>query len=74
MSLYLCIFDDNGTEVIGVEVGPYVAYDEFREAVLTHVEGGKRGTRCPVIMMSSDSDWEWTSKDSVLLLKELQII
>lgn len=74
MSLYLCIFDQNGVELEGVEVGPYVAYDEFRQTVLEHVEEGAQGEICPTLMLSSDSEGEWSPADAALLIKELKTV
>lgn len=71
MGLYLCVFDNVGNEIEGVEVGAYSDFNFFRDAVIATVENGEIGAVCPVLNTHSDSDGEWTSEDASLLLVEL---
>ncbi len=71
MGLYLAIFDEDENELEGVEVGSYSDYDVLIQAVIKHVEGGRRGSVCPTLVMHHDSDGEWSSKESKILLAEL---
>ncbi|WP_434712890.1 immunity 70 family protein [Rhizobium sp. YTUHZ045] len=70
MGLYLCIFDGED-EVDGVEVGSYADFGTFRTAVATHVEGGVEGSRCPILMLHSDCDGQWSPEEAVALRAEL---
>lgn len=73
MGLYLCVFS-NDEELDGVEVGSYADFGEFRSAVATHIEGGVEGSRCPTLMLHSDSDGEWTPEEATALESELGMI
>ena len=73
MGLYLAIFED-GDELDGVEVGSYADFAKFRIAVSTNVEDGIDGSRCPILMLHSDCDGEWSFQDSVKLKEELSVI
>ena len=73
MGLYLTIFD-NDDEVEGVEVGSYADFAFFRDAVVSNVEGGIAGARCPTLILHSDCDGEWSPEDATALEAELQII
>jgi hypothetical protein len=64
MSLYLCVFDGE-REVDGVEVGPYAAFNAFREAVAA------AGASCPVLLGHSDCDGAWDLPECAALLAEL---
>jgi hypothetical protein len=72
MGLYLCVFDESGDEVEGVEVGSYADFNVFREAVTATVEKGQAGTVCPVLINHSDCDGAWTSDEAKVLLSELE--
>ena len=72
MGLYLCVFDQAGDELEGVEVGSYGDFNSFRDAVTATVEKGEAGTACPVLVNHSDSDGAWTSDEARLLLSELE--
>jgi hypothetical protein len=71
MGLYLCVFDESGDELEGVEVGSYEDFNFFRDAVIATVEKGSAGSVCPVLNNHSDSDGEWTSLDAHNLIAEL---
>jgi hypothetical protein len=73
MGLYLCIFDGN-RELDGVEVGSYADFNFFRDAVVVAVEGGERGSMCPVLTTHHDSDGEWSPVEAKALLDELVLI
>lgn len=74
MGLYLCVFDEAGEELEGVEVGSYADFNFFRDAVTAVVENGHQGTVCPTLVNHSDSDGEWSSSDSAKLLHELDLV
>lgn len=71
MGLYLCVFDESGDELEGVEVGSYEDFNFFRDAVIATVEQGNVGAVCPVLNNHSDSDGEWTTLEAHKLLLEL---
>ena len=73
MGLYLAIFDD-GEEIDGIEVGSYDDFAFFRDAVVSNVEDGAAGARCPTLILHSDSDGEWTPEQAVALESELNTI
>ena len=72
MGLYLCVFDDAGDELEGVEVGAYADFNFFRDTVVATVEQGNCGSVCPVLNNHSDCDGEWTSREAGILLSELE--
>ena len=74
MGLYLCVFDNDGEEVDGVEVGPYADFNLLRDTVIAVVEGGNFAARCPVLVKHSDCDGQWTPEEASLLLTELDLI
>jgi hypothetical protein len=74
MGLYLCVFDGNGEELEGVELGAYADFNFFRDAVKFGVENGVAGAICPLLQGHSDCDGEWTVEESKALLKELDAI
>jgi hypothetical protein len=71
MGLYLCVFDEGGDEVEGVEVGSYADFNVFRDAVTATVEKGQTATLCPVLINHSDCDGAWTSEEAKALISEL---
>ena len=73
MGLYLCIFDGD-KEIDGVEVGPYEDFAAFRYAVARHVERGEAGIKCPILMMHSKSEGEWSPTEAAMLQVELSLI
>ncbi|WP_419688934.1 Imm70 family immunity protein [Burkholderia theae] len=74
MGLYLCVFDDGGEEVDGVEVGSYADFNFLRNTVIDLVESGCFATRCPVLVSHSDCDGQWSPEEASLLLAELDLI
>lgn len=74
MGLYLCVFDETGNELEGVEVGSYADFNFFRDAVTATVENGSSGATCPTLIGHKDSDGEWSSEESSQLLVELNKI
>ena len=73
MSLYLCMFQDDD-EVDGVALGAYSDFGNFRDTVATALEGGRVGSRFPVLMLHSDCDGEWSVDDCRKLEIELETI
>jgi hypothetical protein len=74
MGLYLCVFDSDGEEVDGVEVGSYADFNLLRDTVIAVVESGDMAARCPVLVKHSDCDGQWTPDEASLLLTELDLI
>lgn len=73
MGLYLCVFDGDN-ELDGVEVGSYSDYGDFLDTISTKLEGGAPGTRFPTLILHSDCDGEWSSREASVLAQELIII
>ena len=40
MGLYLCIFDEDGEDICGVEVGLYRYFEEFRNLISKYTNKG----------------------------------
>lgn len=76
MGLYLCVFEDDITdvEVAGIEVGGYDDFHAFREAVGEQLEHGAWGSRFPVLMRHHDSEGAWGSGEAEALARELREI
>ena len=73
MGLYLCIFNQSGEELEGVEVGHYDDFGVFRYVVAEAIE--RKGLmHCPVLLNHSDCDGEWKSVEARELLSELNRI
>jgi hypothetical protein len=60
--------------VVGVEIGSYADYRHLIDTVVTAVENGKRGSKCPTLVMHSDCDGVWSPQESARLLSELDLI
>lgn len=73
MGLYLAVFDGD-KELDGVEVGAYVDFAAFRDAVAAHLECGHAGSRFPTLIFHSDCDGEWSPDEAAALEVELQSI
>lgn len=73
MGLYLCVFDQDD-ELEGVDVGSYDDFGLFRDRVATTLEGDKRGSRFPILMLHLDCDGEWPIESIPALDKELEQI
>src|SRR5262245_8246457 len=74
MGLYLCVFNEADEELDGVEVGSYSDYGRFVDTIIEVIEGGMRGSRCPMITKHPDSDGSWGVKEVGALQKELEHI
>jgi hypothetical protein len=74
MGLYLCVFDEEGLEIDGIDVGSYADFNSFREKVAAVVENGKSGSECPILNTHLDSDGEWSPAEAAGLLLELERI
>ncbi len=70
MGLYLTVFDGDD-ELDGVEMGSYADFAFFRDAVVSNVEGGTAGARCPTLILHPDCDGEWMPVEAALLQTEL---
>jgi hypothetical protein len=73
MGLYLCVFDGDD-ELEGVEVGSYADFGEFRDLIAQQLEGGRRGSRFPVLMLHSDCEGNWAPGEAARLEEELRTI
>ncbi len=84
MGLYLCIFDQNGEDICGVEVGLYRYFEEFRSKVSQYTNKGtickllKRKSKFTLPMTTllnhSDCDGSWNVSECVQLKRELEEI
>jgi hypothetical protein len=74
MSLYLCIFDEHGEDIEGVDVGGYSDFGNFRDFIEKNLESDKPGSRFPTLMLHSDCDGEWSPEECARLLVELRTI
>lgn len=84
MGLYLCIFNQNGDDICGVEVGLYSYFGEFRDLVskftnkdfLSRVLKRKSKFSLPMttLLNHSDCDGSWNVDECVHLKMELQEI
>lgn len=71
MSLYLCIFAEDGEdEIAGWQFGHYSDFGYFRDTIAKHLRAGN----FPVLMMHSDCDGEWSVAELPKLIRELEII
>lgn len=73
MGLYLCVFDGD-EELEGVEVGSYADFGDFRDSIAQQLEGGRRGSRFPVLMLHSDCEGSWAPDEAARLEGELRTI
>jgi hypothetical protein len=73
MGLYLTVFEEDD-EIDGVEVGSYGDFGRFREAVAVQLEGGIRGSKCPMLMLHSDCDGMWSPAEAIQLERELGMV
>ena len=74
MGLYLCVFDDEETDLEGVDVGPYSEWNRFVDCVASTCEGGVEGSRYPLLTVHSDSDGECSALEASVLLKGINEI
>jgi len=73
VGLYLCVFEGD-EELEGVEVGSYADFEWFRQVIADQLEGGRRGSRFPLLQLHADSDGEWSLSEIPLLRQELDEI
>lgn len=74
MGLYLCVFDEFGNDIRGVEVGRYQYFAEFRKQVAIFVDEGRFKSKMPTLLQHSDCDGVWKVSQCKQLLKELEEI
>ena len=75
MVTYLSIEVGHDLEVDRVYLGEALDFARFSEAVRVHVEGGQRGSRCPVLQgIQDDTERTWRLKRSALLRDELALV
>ena len=83
MGLYLCIFDQCGEELCGVEVGLYRYFQELRDtaarftpkgpiARLVRPGSGKLSSQMPTLLIHSDCDGSWSVSECKALKLELE--
>jgi hypothetical protein len=73
VGLYLCVFDGD-EDVDGIDVGMYEDWNAFIKAIVSHLEGGQRGSRFPLLTLHQDCDGEWSPSECVDLEKALDEI
>lgn len=73
MGLYLCVFDGDD-ELEGVEPGYYADWGFLIDTIVGKLEGGKRGSRFPILVLHSDCDGVWTTHECRILRSELEQI
>ena len=84
MGLYLCIFDESGDDICGVEVGLYEYFEAFRNAVSKYTNKGfaakffksksKFSLPMTTLLHHSDCDGSWSVDECTQLQKELEEI
>lgn len=85
MGLYLCIFDEAGDDICGVEVGLYQYFGDFRATVDQYTNKGlislfvkpsRKIFSSPMstLLNHSDCDGSWSVQDCKLLKAELEEI
>lgn len=85
MGLYLCIFDEAGDDICGVEVGLYQYFGDFRDTVAQYTKNGLISrfikpdrkiflSKMPTLLNHSDCDGSWSVQDCKLLKAELEEI
>ena len=74
MGLYLCVFDSDGEELRGVEVGLYHYFGTFRDTVADTAGKGAFSIPMTTLLNHPDCDGVWSVKDCRQLLLELEEI
>ena len=74
MGLYLCVFDSDGEELRGVEVGLYRYFGMFRDTIAHAVKKRKIPSPMTTLLVHPDCDGIWSVKDCRCLLQELEEI
>ena len=71
MGLYLCVFDEYGEDICGVEVGLYQYFTEFRQRVAVFVDSNRFSNKMPTLLQHLDCDGSWSVSDCKTLIHEL---
>lgn len=71
MGLYLCIFDECGDDIYGVEVGLYSYFAEFRQRVASFVDQKRLFNKMPTLLHHLDCDGSWSVAECKTLINEL---
>lgn len=84
MGLYLCVFDDTGEDICGVEVGLYKYFDKFRNLVSKYAgnclasklfkRNNKFSLPMSTLLNHSDCDGCWNVEECKQLKRELEEI
>lgn len=76
MGLVLCVYEDReaGDDLDGFEVGDDADFGAWRDFITSRLEGGRRGSRFPTLMMHAGCDGEWPPEDCTALRSELAIL
>ena len=74
MGLYLCVFDEGGEDICGVEVGLYKYFAEFRQKVAIFVDDNRFTNKMPTLLQHLDCDGNWSVSDCKILINELMEI
>jgi Fe-S-cluster containining protein len=74
MGLYLCVFDECGEDICGVEVGLYKYFAEFRQKVAIFVDDNRFTNKMPTLLQHLDCDGNWSVSDCKILINELMEI
>ena len=72
MGLYLCVFDDCGEEIAGVEVWRYQYFGDFRDLAAGFVRKRKVASSMTTLLNHPDCNGIWSVKDCKKLLSELE--
>lgn len=71
MGLYLCVFDQCGDDICGVEVGLYKYFAEFRQKVALYIDQKLLTGTMPTLLQHPDCDGSWSVSDCRALISEL---
>jgi len=74
MGLYLCIFDEYGNDIGGVEIGLYSYFAEFRQRVARFVDQNRFVSKMPTLLHHPDCDGSWSVAECKTLIIELNEI
>ena len=71
MGLYLCVFDQCGDDICGVEVGLYKYFAEFRQKVALYVDQKLLTGTMPTLLQHLDCDGSWSVSEFGITPKNL---
>ena len=71
MGLYLCVFDQCGEDICGVEVGLYKYFAEFRQKVTLYVDQKLLTGTMSTLLQHPDCNGSWSVSDCRALVSEL---